>query len=352
MSVLDSVIKYKQLEKVQEAQNAKIVTDAIGGFLEQRNQLAKMEQERRDYDLKVRDTESLMKQRAKGSVLDQVEEANAIQTWAIENKDPALFDAVGNHVRSLLPSIDNSSKDNMIKEDGTIDAPKNITPPTEETSDGSAALGAETVGSDVAASVKKTPKLEDKYTKVEGNTTFKATKLDWRGDPDGWERVEELTEKQKLDNEALADKKKEHDEKNLFKTQKLLKSTNDSIATIDTIIEGIDSFGLTGSLPSIPGTDRVKWEQNVKKLKATLILDVMRDLKEASATGSTGFGQLSDKERQILEDAATALSRNMKPEHALEILNEMKVELIKVRDGGKKKEEGATFGKFTNVEVS
>ena len=49
----------------------------------------------------------------------------------------------------------------------------------------------------------------------------------------------------------------------------------------------------------------------------------MLRLKDASATGSTGFGQLSEKEGQRLENATTALRRGLSEKDALRYLKEI-----------------------------
>ena len=49
----------------------------------------------------------------------------------------------------------------------------------------------------------------------------------------------------------------------------------------------------------------------------------MSEMKRVSKTGATGFGQLSEKELAVLQNASTALSSDLSPEDALELLDEM-----------------------------
>lgn len=107
-------------------------------------------------------------------------------------------------------------------------------------------------------------------------------------------------------------------------------SARDTLDTITEIEKGINNFGLIGGLPSIPGTERSDWEANVNKLLSQKVIDIMTKMKEASKTGATGFGQLSNKELKVLQDSSTALKRTLRPEDAQKYLNQMKASLYKV----------------------
>jgi len=114
------------------------------------------------------------------------------------------------------------------------------------------------------------------------------------------------------------------------KSQMVKDSAMDTLNTISEVEKGIDYFGLTGGLPSIPGTARATWEANVNKLLSGKIINLMTQMKEASKTGATGFGQLSEKELKVLQEASTALKRGLSPKDAQKYLNEMKVAAQKV----------------------
>jgi hypothetical protein len=107
----------------------------------------------------------------------------------------------------------------------------------------------------------------------------------------------------------------------------------DTLETIKEVEKDIDRFGFTGPIPAIPGTAKVNWEANVNKLLAGKVLDVMTKMKEASKTGATGFGQLSNKELAVLQQASTALKKSLPPKEAQRYLNDMKAALKKVASG-------------------
>jgi hypothetical protein len=137
---------------------------------------------------------------------------------------------------------------------------------------------------------------------------------------------------------SLADRKfalAQEDAKNKqqAKTEFVRNSALDTLNTIGEIEKGMGYFGLTGDLPSIPGTHRVNWEANINKLLSGKIINLMTSMKEASKTGATGFGQLSEKELSVLQSASTALKRNLSSKDAQRYLDDMKVSLQKVLQG-------------------
>jgi hypothetical protein len=98
--------------------------------------------------------------------------------------------------------------------------------------------------------------------------------------------------------------------------------------TIQKAKEGKDYFGFAGNVPSVPYITgdydkRIEWEANVNKLLSGKILEIMNDMKQASRTGATGFGQLSNKELELLRQASTALNRRLPPDVAERYLNDM-----------------------------
>jgi hypothetical protein len=115
-----------------------------------------------------------------------------------------------------------------------------------------------------------------------------------------------------------------------IKAQMVKDSALDTINTIGEVEKGIKHFGLLGKAPSVPGTERANWEANVNKLLSSKIINLMTSMKEASKTGATGFGQLSEKELKVLQDASTALNRGLSPKDAGKYLEQMKVMANKV----------------------
>ena len=116
------------------------------------------------------------------------------------------------------------------------------------------------------------------------------------------------------------------------------------INTIDRIDKGLKYFGRFGKLSSqiAPSSilggkgydERKTWENAINTLQAQLGFDMMTELKNASRTGATGLGQLSEKEGEWLKQASTELSRDISPDRAREILQEMKRLHEKVIQGG------------------
>lgn len=129
--------------------------------------------------------------------------------------------------------------------------------------------------------------------------------------------------------ETVQDKKfaldlEDRDRANKANSEMVTQSAQDMLSTISEVEKGIGNFGLTGSLPSIPGTSRANWEANVNKLTASKVLNLIQSMKEASKTGATGFGALSEKELRVLQDASTALNRNLSPKDAQKYIDQIK----------------------------
>lgn len=87
---------------------------------------------------------------------------------------------------------------------------------------------------------------------------------------------------------------------------------------------------------SYPGgskiSDRTNWEANLGNLESTKMIETMMKMKEASKTGATGFGQLTEKEGQVLREASMKLRRNLSPQDAKPLIDQM--EAIKMKELG------------------
>lgn len=114
----------------------------------------------------------------------------------------------------------------------------------------------------------------------------------------------------------------------------LIESTNQNIGNIEEAKKGAKYFGPLGNMPTIaaPSTilsggqdygPRKRWETNVNQLLSQKVVDLIGEMKRVSKTGATGFGQLSDREGNILREASTALKKDLTPEDAMYYLNEM-----------------------------
>jgi len=139
----------------------------------------------------------------------------------------------------------------------------------------------------------------------------------------------ELTPSQKKAQMDLEDRERQKE----IASQTVRDSAQDTLNTISEVEKGLNmatGFGLLGNMPSIPGTPRATWEANVQKLLSGKVISVMNDMKNASKTGATGFGQLSNKELKVLQDASTALKRTLAPGDAQKILEDMKAKLQKI----------------------
>jgi hypothetical protein len=110
--------------------------------------------------------------------------------------------------------------------------------------------------------------------------------------------------------------------------------------------KGSKYFGPLGNLPSViaPSTitslgqdygNRKIWESNVNQLLSQKVVDLITKMKSTSKTGATGFGQLSEKEGQLLREASTALNKELPEEKALYYLNEMEKINKRILEGNK-----------------
>ena len=118
-------------------------------------------------------------------------------------------------------------------------------------------------------------------------------------------------------------------------TTLLRNQAHDILDSISEIERSLRYFGAAGDIPAFPGEyDKKNWEANIDMLKGKLVLDVMAQLKRASRTGSTGFGQLSEKELKLLQDSATQLKKGLSEKDAQRYLNRIKKASEKILGGG------------------
>ena len=143
--------------------------------------------------------------------------------------------------------------------------------------------------------------------------------LDEFGRPKGFKMKEQTVEDKKFAIEQEKTKKVEKKAVDLLRT-----SAQDTINTILEIKKGLKYFGAAGDIGPWPAEYAKKnWRSNFDKLKDKLVVDLMLRLKDASATGSTGFGQLSEKEGMRLENATTALKKGLSEPDASRYLKEI-----------------------------
>lgn len=139
-------------------------------------------------------------------------------------------------------------------------------------------------------------------------------------------------EKTRLQIGELKAKQEETERIKQRQTENILDSAQDTLATISKVKEGIKYFGLSGLVPAIPGMEpkKVDWQTNLEKLLSQRILNLMTEMKQASRTGATGFGQLSEKELKVLQEGSTALRKFTSEKEAMNILNNMETKLKKI----------------------
>jgi hypothetical protein len=82
----------------------------------------------------------------------------------------------------------------------------------------------------------------------------------------------------------------------------------------------------------VPGTPEADADVALDRVKSRLVVDLISEMKSQSATGATGFGQLSDKERLILESAAGRLSARQSDEALRDALVEIRTLTEKARN--------------------
>ena len=116
------------------------------------------------------------------------------------------------------------------------------------------------------------------------------------------------------------------------KNQDILRSNaQDNLSTIQEVKKGAKYFGPFGDLPTVAAPSslfggygsRVMWESNINKLLSQKVIDTLNEMKQASKTGASGFGQLTEKELKLLTEASTALNRKLLPDQAIYYLEEM-----------------------------
>jgi len=129
-------------------------------------------------------------------------------------------------------------------------------------------------------------------------------------------------------NLAKEEKTKQQDTESEF----IRNSAEETLGTIAEVEKGLKYFGAVGEVPTLNpwGFERKNWEANINKLLSGKIVALITDMKKASKTGATGFGQLSEKEGQILREASTALKRNLSPQDAQKYINIIKKSVQKI----------------------
>jgi hypothetical protein len=102
-----------------------------------------------------------------------------------------------------------------------------------------------------------------------------------------------------------------------------------TLGQIDDIVTSIQETPLTTgfagmALGKIPGTEAYGIRGDIELIKSKLALDMIKEMKQQSATGATGFGAMSEKELALIQSAVDRLDADMDKPRVLESLNEIK----------------------------
>ena len=152
-----------------------------------------------------------------------------------------------------------------------------------------------------------------------------------------------VEEKTNLQNEVLKLQKQDLETKQgdikvqkAAKSEQVLNSALDFSNTIKEVKKGTKYFGAFGQIPTLNpwGFERKEWEANINKLLSQKIVDLMNNMKQASRTGATGFGQLNRSELTLLQNASTALNKGLSPAQATKYLDAMEKMSNKIISGG------------------
>lgn len=134
--------------------------------------------------------------------------------------------------------------------------------------------------------------------------------------------------------------------------QSALQGVNDSIGFIDKILNNKGLDGIVGSINSykpvaLMNDAELTANGDLESVKSKVVLNVLQDLKNASATGATGFGALSEKEMKIIQDGLANLSRAQTTVQVQDNLNIIKNQFMKIKERAQKELDEANK-KLTN----
>ena len=143
-----------------------------------------------------------------------------------------------------------------------------------------------------------------------------------------------------LKSEKQADVEAEKNKENMLR-----QDAESQLNAIKETKKGIKYFGMMGNVPSqfAPSTitslgkdygPRKEWENNVNKLLSGRIISLMNQMKSASKTGATGFGQLNKSELNLIQNASNVLSKDLPPDVAMKYLNQLEPIYQKMLAGG------------------
>jgi len=111
------------------------------------------------------------------------------------------------------------------------------------------------------------------------------------------------------------------------------RAINNLSRVIEDLDNGVAPTELTGFLASfIPGTDQFNSKATIETLLAEFGLTELSNLRNSSVNGSSGLGQLTERERQVLERRLGNLKAGQSPEKLREEINLIMDSLINIRN--------------------
>lgn len=111
------------------------------------------------------------------------------------------------------------------------------------------------------------------------------------------------------------------------KVRQVNESTANVIGTIDKVIPEIDNLtaGPMGTITSkLPGTKGYDVSKLLSNVKSNLGVSQLQQMREASKNGASGFGQLSEKELDVLTSTIANLDQAQSPQQLIEGLNKVR----------------------------
>jgi len=102
-----------------------------------------------------------------------------------------------------------------------------------------------------------------------------------------------------------------------------------TLSQIDDIVTATKEAPLATGLPGfvlggIKGTEAYGIRGDVELIKSKLALDMIKEMKQQSSTGATGFGAMSEKELALIQSAVDRLDPDMDRERFLQAMDEVK----------------------------
>lgn len=170
--------------------------------------------------------------------------------------------------------------------------------------------------------------------------------------PDGWEYVpmKDAEGKPVLDANGIpkqvqkptGDKLAEYSQKVRAANnagQVIIDKTGDVLTSIDRIEEAIDEGTETGFIGTfvsyIPETDEYTLRGDIESVLASSGYNALVEARQSSDNGSSGFGQLTEKEFEALKSLVTRLKQGMKKEDFLERLSSLRKGFERTRSRAK-----------------